>query len=856
MLKRLAVFLVPVLLLFSCGDTTLFVPEVDTGEEFSIRTAEEGSMFQVDDGIPVEVQAARLGASGEEPAVLERLEVTLSTVEGEVVGTSTVEGETLQEEILPDISVPDVAPGEYLLTLVLFADGEEVSRSERRFFVTDGQYRIDGMTAYPPSLHPSSSGIMRVQLSAPEGADPYIRWTLDGEVLQEGYRSDGTDEVLVKSSAEEGVYPVRVELFPTGPRGNESFPYASSTQYTSRLIVRRTGDLSDNDLSPESSYYSLFHFLGNLRDDGARVEIFDLPREAQQVGSPDLRVVNGVFGYYLDGNSGFRVDDFLLPVRKGRLSAFSVSTRILSLSSGSAASGSAGTLDASSALAGGEPVANGEGGDLGAAGGPEDGGDSHGGEGSIETVGPSESGASSDQPGNAGNEGGSGEEGIGSGNTSAPRSGGGLSAAEMTWPRTLFRSRSADGEMSFLLSLHESGAVGVELSLNGRSDAARSVTDIIQPNEATELVVSLLPGATETVVVWFVDGDFAWADTLGVGTGSRRGTDVAAADSASRTERAEETATADGRTESELDSQVGVNVSESGRVEWEHRAGTSVISGEDGFVGVIDEFGIYFRDENRQPAGDLTVFRKAQERNYGDDLVYAAGFERPDGTAELGTEGDIRIEAGSLVLPPGGSVVFPEFLFRSQDLILEIETFRDGSAGGAEGGAGATGLGESSFAVHGIMSDSGADEESDSAEGDTAGTGADDDPLRIDADAPLLLTLFEGGEVRVPEAADVPTEIERSRSNPERLELLDAEDDTLAVRLRHSEGGLLVGDAAGRDRVEIPVRDFAGVQLAVRNAETAQVSFRIRSVLAFTENSSLSRALQRDGRDSPRREAE
>ena len=770
MKKRLVVLLTPILILVSCGDSTLFVPEIDDEEQFSIQTTDDGGIFQVDEGIPVEVQASAIQAASADPVVLERLEVTLSTMDGEVVGSSTVEGETLQEGVLPDIGVPDVAPGEYLLTLVLFADGEELSRSERRFFVTDGQYMIAGVTAYPPALYPSSSGIMRVQFSAPDGADPYIRWTVDGEVLREGYASEGTDQVLVKSSADAGAYPVRVELFPTGPSDEEGFPYASSAQYTSQLVVRRSAELGENDLRPESSYYSLFHFLGNLRDDGARVELFDLPREAQRVGDPDLRVTNGVFGYYLDGGSGFRVADFILPVRQGSLSPFSVSARLLSLRD----TGSEGAASESPTTA------------------PESDG--------IDTTNAGEAAAQSIDTTNAGE----------------------------VAPQSLFRAETTDGDIRFALSVHANGAVGVDLEAAGDTDTARSAPGLIDSDDVQELVVSLLPGATETVVVWFVDGDFAWADSL----------DVAAvpAEASGAT-----SAQADGADESAGEGQQEFSGS---AADWEDRGGTSVIGGAEGFVGVVDEFGIYFRDENRRPAGDLTVFRKAQERSYGDDLLYAAGFARSDETEALGTSGDVRVDAGGLILEPGGSVVFPEFLFRSQDLILEIESYNPApeSADMADGEEDT--LGESVFAVHGVAREDGpnADDE--------------DEKPAIREDAPLLLKFFADGDAAFSENASVPAELEQRRGDSGRLALLDPTDDTLALRFRHANGTLLVGDAADRQNVEVPVTEFAGVQLALSRDAESSVAFRIRSILAFTENSSLSQALGSGNRDSSRREGE
>ena len=730
MARRLLIVLVPIVLLTACGETALLVPELEPEEEFTISTTADGEIYQVDDGISLEVQASGGDSVNGDDPVLERLEITLAGIDGEVIGTSTIEGEELQEGVLPDIGVPDVEPGEYKLTLALYVDGEEVSRTERRFFIAQGSYAIDGVTAYPPSFFPASSGIMRVQLSAPEQADPYLRWTMDGEIIAEGYQSEGLEEVLVKSSSSEGVYPLLVEVFPTGPTQEGTFPFESSARYSTQIVVRRTADLGDNDLAPEASYYSLFHFMGNLRDDGARIEMFDLPRAAEPVGTPDLRVTNGVFGYHLDGTSGVEVSDFLLPVRDGALSPFSVSARLIAAD-------------------------------------PEE-----------------ASGDDADGP-------------------------------TFDGPRNLFRAETADGEVSFQVATNADGTVAVELGIDGQRDTVVSGQPLISSSEPREIVVSLLPGSRETTVVWFVDGDFVWADSLSV---------AAVPESAGGAEDSTGSGTDGGTTADAVsgDGDGGANGTDGGdssntaptdlpgtggtsEPEWEDRAGTSVIGGENGFVGVIDELGIYFRDEDRNPTSDLTVFRKAQERLYGNDLVYAAGFERPDVREELESEGEIRIAAGDLVIEPGASVIFPEFLFRGQDLILEIEA-QDPAASP-----------ETAFDFRNL------------------------------ADPPeALFTFFPDGVVAVSQP-EAPAELERT-------ELPVVGEGQVALRLRHDGDTLVIADTAGEESVEVGVEDFDGLQLQVTHPTGSDVAFRIRSVLAFTENSSLSRALGQDGAEPERQD--
>ena len=55
--------------------------------------------------------------------------------------------------------------------------------------------------------------------------------------------------------------------------------------------------------------------------------------------------------------------------------------------------------------------------------------------------------------------------------------------------------------------------------------------------------------------------------------------------------------------------------------------GTTVIGGPNGFSGVIDELGVYYRDDQGRPSADPAQYLRTAQRKYGRDLVLAYGFE-------------------------------------------------------------------------------------------------------------------------------------------------------------------------------------------------------------------------------------
>ena len=86
--------------------------------------------------------------------------------------------------------------------------------------------------------------------------------------------------------------------------------------------------------------------------------------------------------------------------------------------------------------------------------------------------------------------------------------------------------------------------------------------------------------------------------------------------------------------------------------------GTTAIGGPNGFSGVIDEFGVYCRDDQGRPSADAAQYLRIAQHKYGRDLVLADGFETgnlPDG---MTTEGKAMASPGALTLPPDSALVF------------------------------------------------------------------------------------------------------------------------------------------------------------------------------------------------------
>jgi hypothetical protein len=675
---------VVVVLLSACGDGSLLVPELDEEDDARIQTIEDGAFLQSTDTIPVDVPNA-----GE----LDRVEILLLRSDGSRLGSRTLEGSELQQASLPPVEVPELEPGTYGIEFHLYADGQETAVERRTFFVAPDSYEIVGVSTFPASVYPGSTGIAQVQVRVPEQSDPYLRWSLEGTVVAEGSLSAGMDEVRIAAPSEEGVYSVQVELFPNAPKDDRGFGFSSEVRQSSELVVRQNIELGAKELSPEGSYYSLFHFMGNTRDSGARVGLHtDAPQEVSSFGAPRFDIRDKVFGYRLDGGSGIALDDVIIPFREGRLTPFSLNFRVL--------------------------------------------------------------------------------------------------PTDMSSEATLFHTESADGAFSADLSVGVDGQLRLTLAYRGARARVSSEPGLVETGEPADLSVGVIPEKNTLSVVWYRNGEQRGTSSasfaLERGTGKDQQSSGQDASGASgRSGRSGPADSGDAQSSEGGDSEAA---------DWQRMAGRSTLGAESGgFVGLIDEFGVYFRDRSEQPNTDNELFRKAASEQYGNRLVYAEGFEGVSVPEELVIRGDAAVSGSTLALKPGTTVAFPGFLFAEEAVAMDL-AWNESPDGGT-------------LAFYALRS-----------KGQTSAS------MPSTESTAKLFVLRDGGRSLVP-----------PDGNPVRL--LSEAPKTLALRLAHGGGELIVAAAEG-EQVALPLKKqrFEGVRMTVQSGD---VTLRVRSVLAYRQGDSF-----------------
>jgi hypothetical protein len=304
------------LVLASCGDQSLFMSPKTGTADLQIVSAADGQVYAGGKTVPLMISAPDNSTSRDV-----EIEVTLANASGESLyhnrGAATLNEQT-------PINLPaSLATGQYRLDLVLYSGGEVVQKKSVAIFVAPDGWKIDGIRSFPPLITSSSTVMLKAELEIPKDANPYLRWTWKGKVIQKGMLSAGLGQILWDVPGEGGVYTITLELFPSPPAAGADFAFTSSVSLSTDIIVSGQARTRGR-LGPPADFLTLLRLQGSLADSGAGARKLG-KTTAAAVGSPELVSLENVFGYRLDGSSGIRIPWLALPSDGGNLRPFTIS---------------------------------------------------------------------------------------------------------------------------------------------------------------------------------------------------------------------------------------------------------------------------------------------------------------------------------------------------------------------------------------------------------------------------------------------------------------------------------------------------------------------------------------------------
>ncbi|MBN2628620.1 MAG: hypothetical protein JXA95_18295 [Spirochaetales bacterium] len=210
-----------------------------------------------------------------------------------------------------------------ILTFSAFETGSGGGQSKTDIYYLERKYGHIGISSYPPL--PMAGSIVEVHCTVENpGKNPYIRWTLEGKALGEGYFSDGWDRYCFFSPPKKGNYTVKAELFPGKPLAESDLsPWTGEGEIFLNEIADEEGLLSAGE------WDNLFYCDGTHIDRGINGMNADAGWVLNSLDEKNLSpvILDGDRGYGFSPDSTLRYDGKLLEGINGPLSR--ITSRIL-----------------------------------------------------------------------------------------------------------------------------------------------------------------------------------------------------------------------------------------------------------------------------------------------------------------------------------------------------------------------------------------------------------------------------------------------------------------------------------------------------------------------------------------------
>lgn len=211
--------------------------------------------------------------------------------------------------------------------------------------------------------------------------------------------------------------------------------------------------------------------------------------------------------------------------------------------------------------------------------------------------------------------------------------------------QTFFALEAPDPAFSLNLELSDGNALTAHLQVDRNSSTVTAVVSGLMQRRPVELSFAVVPRSGGTDLAWFVDGELVAGGTTSLTLPLPR----------------------EGERESERD-----RASRGEETGWRALEGSTVIGGKNGFSGLIDEFGVFFRDEHDRPSANVAPFRLEQLRRHGEMLLFGDGFESNAVPEGFELEGDGAVTQGVVLLQPGAVLRSPPVKLQGDGITIEV----------------------------------------------------------------------------------------------------------------------------------------------------------------------------------------
>ena len=312
---------VSIILLFSCADPSMFE---ESGDDISIYTVKNGGLQEFGESVNVTLEY------GKESPEFDTLEISLFSDAGINLFTETVSAAAIESKKSRAVKLPDdIGKGLYHLKLSLLKSGTPVKNETRSFFYDNDLYSLEGVRSYPPDPVPGEKIILKADYTAPLSSNPWFRWTVGQKTVSEGFASQNGNIAALDSLLSSGVVPVFVEMFPFKPSDSGFDDFLSFFNSETAVFVSEKNRERSNEFIDNSNYSMLFHFRGEITDEGFSARNNPANDNFSVKGRPDLDFRNSLYGYSFSREDSVTVPYIAYPFKNSLLAPSTFRIRML-----------------------------------------------------------------------------------------------------------------------------------------------------------------------------------------------------------------------------------------------------------------------------------------------------------------------------------------------------------------------------------------------------------------------------------------------------------------------------------------------------------------------------------------------
>jgi hypothetical protein len=292
------------LIVLSCTEESHVL--LNSADGYSLESLEDGTLLEP--GSSVTIVLTEVGSQST------LIRVILEDEAGMEVALIEIEPELLKGQGLPMDLPADIEDGVYHLRFEVL-DGDILLHEESRyFFIASGLYDIRSLETYPPGINPGDIISARVVLVYPMASDPWLRWSIDDDLIQEGFLSDIGQTCQFTVPDQAGVYSLMVELFPVAP---QEFQLSGTFRRSDIFVTSGEGDGTSWALLEDRTYQYFIDFNDGMSN---RMNPDDVP---QVIGSPTPLTIGNNSGISFGENDGLIFNQYALPLdAEGRAVSF------------------------------------------------------------------------------------------------------------------------------------------------------------------------------------------------------------------------------------------------------------------------------------------------------------------------------------------------------------------------------------------------------------------------------------------------------------------------------------------------------------------------------------------------------